>query len=410
MGAPAGRASELSQHWVKAGHDVTVLTGFPNHPDGVLRPEYRRPFRRLIYSEHAQGVRVVRSWLLPLPNRKPYQRILNYSSFFASAAIAGSFLQRPDVVIASSPQLLVGLAGWWIARVNCVPFVFEVRDLWPESLVAVGVGDSNSTLHRMLSKIAGFLYRQADRIAVVTPAFREYLVSRWQVLAEKISVVPNGVETKLFCPQPASSVLRSELGAQGKFVVSFIGTLGLAHGLDTLLAAAETLQFIEPDILFMLVGEGADRERIVNLAQFKRLKNVRFVSQQLREEVPRYIAASDVCLVLLKKSPVFETVIPTKMLEFMSCSRPVILGVNGQAQQIIERSQAGVHIEPENPTALCEGILKLKQQKWWRESLGRNGREYVLRNLSRERTALQYLDILTEVVAGASVCEAAVAA
>ena len=163
MGAPAARAAELSRHWAAAGHEVTVLTGFPNHPTGVVPPEYRRKFRRLVAHEQTDGVNVVRTWLLPFPNRKAHERMLNYSSFCASAASTGLFLERPDVVIATSPQLLVGLAGWWLAHWKRVPFVFEVRDLWPESLAAVGMGESDSLLHRSLAKIAGFLYRHADQ-------------------------------------------------------------------------------------------------------------------------------------------------------------------------------------------------------------------------------------------------------
>jgi glycosyltransferase involved in cell wall biosynthesis len=410
MGAPSARVSELAHRWAEAGHDVTVLTGFPNHPDGVIRPEYRKNFRRMIFRERVRDVNVVRTWLLPVPNRRPLERMLNYSSFFASSLITGSFLNAPDAVIASSPQLLVGLAGWWIARLNRVPFVFEVRDLWPESLVAVGVGNANSALHRGLAKIARFLYRNADHIVVVTPAFREFLISRWQVPAQKISVVPNGVETGIFSPRFPDPDLREHLDAEGKFIVSFIGTLGLAHGLDTLIAAAERFQKTEPQIVFAIVGEGADRERIAGIARGKRLTNVCFVPQQLRERVPDYIAASDACLVLLKKSEVFETVIPTKMLEFMSCARPVILGVRGQAREIIEGSRAGICIEPENPEQLCDAILKLRSQDWLRELLGRNGREYIIRNLSRERTADEYLEVLGEIVAGVSSAEAAVAA
>jgi glycosyltransferase involved in cell wall biosynthesis len=410
MGAPSARVSELAHRWAEAGHDVTVLTGFPNHPDGVIRPEYRKNFRRMIFRERVRDVNVVRTWLLPVPNRRPLERMLNYSSFFASSLITGSFLNAPDAVIASSPQLLVGLAGWWIARLNRVPFVFEVRDLWPESLVAVGVGNANSALHRWLAKIARFLYRNADHIVVVTPAFREFLVSRWQVPGQKISVVPNGVETGIFSPRFPDPDLREHLDAEGKFIVSFIGTLGLAHGLDTLIAAAERFQKTEPQIVFAVVGEGADRERIADIARGKRLTNICFVPQQVRERVPDYIAASDACLVLLKKSEVFETVIPTKMLEFMSCARPVILGVRGQAREIIEGSRAGICIEPENPEQLCDAIVKLRSQDWLRELLGRNGREYIIRNLSRERTADEYLEVLGGIVAGVSSAEAAVAA
>jgi glycosyltransferase involved in cell wall biosynthesis len=291
-----------------------------------------------------------------------------------------------------------------------VPFIFEVRDLWPESLVAVGVGNAKSVLHRSLTRIAAFLYRKADHIVVVTPAFREFLVDRWQVPAEKISVVRNGVETKVFSPRFPDHVLRKTLGGDGKFIASFIGTMGLAHGLNTLIAAAERFQKTEPDVLFMLVGEGADRERITAIAQTKALSNIRFVPQQLREKVPDYIAASDACLVLLKKSEVFETVIPTKMLEFMSCAKPVILGVGGQAREIIERSRAGICIEPENSDQLCDAILKLRKEDWLRESLGRNGREYIIRNLSRERTADEYLQVLNEVIPGVRGSEAAMAA
>ena len=410
MGAPAARVSELAQRWAQSGHDVTVLTGFPNHPNGIIRPEYRKSFRHVIFREQIRDVNVVRSWLLPLPNRRPMERMLNYSSFLASAVVTGSFLGAPDAVIASSPQLLVGLAGWWISRLKRVPFIFEVRDLWPESLVAVGVGNANSVLHRSLARIAAFLYHKADHIVVVTPAFREFLVRRWHIPAEKISIVPNGVETKIFTPRFADHDLRKSLGSDGKFVASFIGTMGLAHGLNTLIEAAERFQKAEPDVLFMLVGEGADRDRINAIAQAKGLSNIRFVPQQLREKVPDYIAASDACLVLLKKSEVFETVIPTKMLEFMSCAKPVILGVRGQAREMIECSRAGLCIEPENVDQLCDAILRLRKEEWLRESLGRNGREYIIRHLSRERTADEYLQVLSGVIPGVRDAEAAVAA
>jgi glycosyltransferase involved in cell wall biosynthesis len=386
--------SELSRYWVQAGHEVTVLTGFPNHPDGVVRREYRKHFFRGIFREQVQGIEVVRTALLPFPNRKAYERMLNYSSFCASAALAGSFLGRPDVVIATSPQLLVGLSGWWVSKIKAVPFVLEIRDLWPESLSAVGVGSDNSLLHRTLARLARFLYKTADHIVVVTPPFRKRLIENWQVPPEKISVIQNGVETNLFNPQAHDPALRATLNAEGKFVVSYIGTLGLAHGLETLIAAAEKLQPVSPQVLFLLVGEGAERERITALAKSKKLNNICFVLQQSREKIPAYISASDACLVLLKQSEVFETVIPTKMLEFMSCGRPVILGVNGEAQRILENSRSGIHIAPEDPDALCSAILRLSHHPSMCEAFGRNGREYIVENLSRKHTSVGYLDVL----------------
>src|ERR1700678_2041707 len=211
MGAPAARAAELAQHWANAGHVVSILTGFPNHPTGVVPAEWRSRLRRLTFhetlgrekpvDENLGSVDVYRTWLWPLPNRKAHERMRNYASFCLSAALRGMTLPRPDVIIATSPQLLVGLAGWWLAFVRRIPFVFEVRDLWPESLAAVGVGDENSLLHRSLSAIANFLYRHADHVVVVTPAFKDFLIQNRDVPEEKISVVENGVEIDQFFPR-----------------------------------------------------------------------------------------------------------------------------------------------------------------------------------------------------------------
>jgi colanic acid biosynthesis glycosyl transferase WcaI len=397
MGAPAARASELSWHWAAAGHEVTVLTGFPNHPTGMVQPEYRAKFRRLVVREEIDGVSVVRTWLFPFPNRRAYERMLNYTSFCVSAATTGLFLSRPDVVIASSPQLLVGLSGWWLARWKRVPFVFEVRDLWPESLAAVGMGDSNSLLHRSLAKIASFLYRRSDRVVVVTPAFEEYLVERWGVPREKISVIENGVETELFAPKPETG-RRSELGAEGKFVVSYIGTMGMAHGLETIIAAAAQLRDSNPKIVFLMLGEGAEKQRMIALAREHSLHNMRFIDQQSRETIPSYIRASDACLVLLKKTDLFKTVIPTKMLEFMSCGRPVILGVDGQARAILEEARGGLVIEPENPDALAHAVCYLAANRELAREMGQNGREHIVRKFSRRNTAEKYIRVLEHVL------------
>ncbi len=394
MGAPAARASELTRHWAEDGHDVTVLTGFPNHPTGRVPSEYCDEFRQLVTREQVDGVNVVRTWLWPLPNRRSYERMLNYSSFCLSSAATGLFLSRPDVVIASSPQLLVGLSGWWLAFCKRVPFVFEVRDLWPESLAAVGAGGETSLMHRGLAKIAGFLYRKANRVVVVSPAFKDHLIRHWQTPADKISVIENGVETGLFSPQNANPELRRELGAEGKFVVSYIGTIGMAHGLESVIEAAVRMQHSSPKVLFLLLGEGAEKDRILAMAKSRSLTNLRFAGQQSREKIPAYIAASDACLVLLKKADLFKTVIPTKMLEFMSCARPVILGVEGQARKIIEESQAGICVEPQNADELVQAIIRLAADPMLRESLGRNGRRYIQQRFSRHHTATAYLDVL----------------
>ena len=397
IGAPAARVSELSRHWVDAGHDVTVLTGFPNHPTGKLHPDYRRRWRRLLYRERVDGVDVVRTWLIPLPNGKPLERILNYSSFCASAALRGLFLKKPDVVIATSPQLLVGLSGWLISRLRHVPLVFEVRDIWPDAIIASGVGGERSMLARVLRSISRFLHKHAERIVVVTPAFETDLVERWGVPAEKISVVQNGVETDLFSPGPPPDSLIAELDLDGRFVVSYVGTIGLAHGLGTVLDVAARLRDEMPEALFLIVGEGADRDVLVARVRTEGLTNVRFLSQQPRAKVVDIVRASDVCLVLLKRAPVFETVIPTKMLEFMSCARPVVLGVGGQAKAILDEAGGGLAVEPESAPAVASALTRLRDDPGLAQELGQKGRSYIAERLSRRKTAELFLRVLEKI-------------
>ena len=394
MGAPAARASELCRHWARMGQDATVLTGFPNHPTGVVPEEWRSRLRHLHYTETIDGVRVVRTWLWPLPNRKAHERILNYASFCVSAAVSGLFLKKPDVVIATSPQLLCALSGWWLAWWKRVPFVFEVRDLWPESLAAVGAGSEGSILHRTLAAIAGFLYRRAHRIVVVAPAFKDHLIRYWNVPAAKISIVENGVEADLFRLDPAALDERRKLKLEDRFVICYIGTMGNAHGLDTLIAAAKDLQTALPSAMFLLIGEGADKERIVELAAASGLTNIMFLGQQPRETIPSYVSASDLCLVMLKKTELFKTVIPTKLLEYMACERPVVVAVDGQARKIIEEAGAGVFVEPEDSRALVEAIVELAKNPEQRRQMGASGRHYIVTGFSREKTARDYITVL----------------
>ncbi len=394
MGAPAARAAELSRHWARLGHDATVLTGFPNHPTGVVPAEWRPRLRRLRYTEIVDGVRVVRTWLWPLPNRKAHERIRNYASFCISAAVSGLALPKSDVVIATSPQLLCALAGWWLAFSKRAPFVFEVRDLWPESLAAVGAGSEGTLLHRALGAVAGFLYRRARRIVVVSPAFKDHLMRYWNVPAGKIFVVENGVETGLFRLDPAAQEMRKQLQLEGRFLICYIGTMGNAHGLDTLISAAEDLQTALPNAMFLLIGEGAEKERIVKLAAARGLANLRFLDQQPHERIPAYISAADLCLVMLKKNELFKTVIPTKLLEYMACERPVIVAVDGQARRIAEDAEAGVFVEPENAQALVKTVLDLAADPERRRRMGASGRQYIVNNSSREKTARDYITVL----------------
>jgi glycosyltransferase involved in cell wall biosynthesis len=373
---------------------VTVLTGFPNHPTGEIHPDYIKRWRRLFSRERRDGVDVVRTWLVPLPNRKSWERIANYASFCISAALRGMFLKKPDVVIGTSPQLLVGLSAWWISRVKRVPLVFEVRDIWPDAILASGVGREGTLFARSLRAISRFLHKRADLVVVVTPAFRSELIEKWDVPESKIEVVQNGVETKLFSPEGTGDAIASSLGIGGRFVVSYVGTIGYAHGLGTILDAAEMLRDKAPEIAWLIVGEGAERAALEESARARGLSNVIFAGQKPRADVAKILEASDVCLVLLKQSPVFTTVIPTKMLEFMAAGRPVVLGVDGQARQIAEEAGACIFVPPEDSDALAAAVLTLRDDGELGRRLGRAGRTYIETKLSREQTAVTYLDLL----------------
>lgn len=396
MGAGSARVSELSRHWVEAGHDVTVLTGFPNYPTGEVHPHYKREIRRLTMTERWQGVKVVRTWLWPLPNRKSWERISNYTSFFISAIARGLFLRRSDAIVATSPQLLVGLAGWALARLKRVPVVLEVRDIWPDAILASDVSRPGSLLDKALSAISRFLYKRCDHIVVVTPAFVEELVTRWDVPKDKVSLVMNGVETDTFTPGDGSP-MRTSLGLEGRFVVSYVGTVGYAHGIGTVLAAAERAKDELPEVTFLVVGEGAEREHLQSAARGRGLDNIMFAGQMPREQIPDVLNASDAALVLLKRTDAFKQVIPTKMLEFMSSGTPVVLGVEGQARDIVEAAGGGVYIEPENVDQLLEATATLRDSEELRSRLGSSGRAHMVAEFSRARTARDYVDILQDI-------------
>jgi len=323
--------------------------------------------------------------------------MLLFTSFAVSAVLRGLFLPKPDVVIATSPQLLVGLSGLIIATWRRVPFIFEVRDLWPESLEAVGVSSRKSMVTRALGRVAGLLYRRADHIVVVTHAFKTHLQREWAVPAEKISVVVNGVDDKMFSPQTEPKAIVEEFGLQGRFVVGYIGTIGNAHGVETLATLAELLNASDPEILFLVVGEGAERAKLEELAAEKSLTNLKVFPGQPRERIPAIIAASNVCLVLLKKSELFKTVIPTKMLEFMSCGRPLVAGVEGEAADLINRARGGICVTPGDAQGLADAVRLLRGSDRMREQMGHDARQFVARELSREGTAQAYLGVLQSV-------------
>ena len=398
IGAASARVLELSRHWVAKGHRVVVLTGFPNYPTGNSDHGRRENIAGLTRRESIEGISVIRTWLWGIGHRRVRDRVLSYSSFWLSSSLRGIPIPRPDVIIASSPPLTAGLTGWWLSRIKRTPFVFDVRDLWPESIADLAGMNSKSVMVRTLAVMSKFLYNKADHVVVTSDATRKALIAKERGVSSKTTTIPNGVESEVFIEKDNADTTREELGLSGKFLVSFIGTIGLAQDVDVVIRTASRLKSGLDPIHFLFVGDGPAKRRALDAAARLRLSNVTFLAAQRRHEIPNLIRASDICLVTLRKADVNDVVIPVRMLEFMSCARPVVLCAEGQASRILNAAKAGLVIEQGNDEALAAAIVRLSQDAELRRRLGANGRRYVVENFSREQTARRYLEVLERAI------------
>lgn len=361
---PAHRCSTHARRWVSRGHHVNIVTSFPNFPHGKVFGGYRQS---LYLRETIDTVDVLRVPTLVFANRGVVLRVLDFLSFMVTGAIASLFVGRPDVVIATSPQFFTAVAGWLVSRVYRRPFVFEIRDLWPDSIIAVGAMKEGRAIS-MIRRIEQFLYRQADLIVMVTNASRDILMARG-VDGDKIIVVTNGIDTAALTPGKAPPELRQRLGLEGKIVVSYIGTVGMAHGLQLILDAAEHCRTRLPDIQFVIVGAGAELGELRQQVKTRDLANVTFVGQVPHAEIVDYWRLSDITLVLLRDTPLFRTVIPSKIFEAMATGTPVITNVRGELQTILEPLGAAEMIAPDSLTALVEAIGNLANNPARRQAL-----------------------------------------
>ncbi|MBL8200273.1 MAG: glycosyltransferase family 4 protein [Chromatiales bacterium] len=396
VNAPASRTFEHCRAWARDGHEVAVATNVPNHPAGRIYPGYRNA---LAQTETVSGIKVYRLWTFLAANRGVLRRSLGYFSYLAMAVLAAPFLPRSDIVISTSPQFFCGLAGYFVSRVKRVPWVLEIRDLWPESIVAVGAVQ-RSLMLRWLVWLANFAYRKADRIVCVTDSFKAAIMAEG-IPAAKIEVIKNGVDLEFFSPErsvgPEAARIPGLENTQGKFVVSYVGTHGMAHGLDTVLAAAEMLRDL-PDVLFLLVGDGAERDHLVKQRDMMRLDNVVMLEQQPKTRMPAVWAVTDVSLVVLKDQPLFRTVIPSKIFESMAMMKPVILGVRGESEELLAESGAGVCVQPESPAQLARAVRRLYADADERRAMGLAGRRFVEERFDRKVLAVRYAGLLNGLV------------
>lgn len=392
--ASATRVYERAVFWAKWGHEVTVITSWPNFPQGRLHAGYEN---RWYAVEEIDGVRVVRVKTFIAANKGTLLRMIDFLSFMFTAFAAGLVQPRPDVIAATSPQFFAAVAGWFLGLIRRLPFVFELGDIWPASIIGVGAMRKNIGLV-LMEQIELFLYRRSACVVALTQAFKRNLTERG-IAADKIIVVRNGVDVSRYRPQPRDAELAAQWGVAGKFVVGYVGTHGMAHNLMNVIEAAELLRHRD-DIALMLVGDGAERERLLAEVARRGLGNLVMIGPQPKRMMPKVWSLCDVALVHLKDSPVFAEVIPSKIFEAMGMGKPVLLvSPCGEAQEIVEQDGAGLWVAAGQPAALSEAIVRLHDESGLRNELARASLAAAPRH-ARQTQAVEMLQALEVAAAG----------
>jgi colanic acid biosynthesis glycosyl transferase WcaI len=394
VGATQTRAYEMARYLAKQGHRVTMLTEVPNHPSGIIPPEYRG---KLVEFQPLDGFDVVRLWVMASPRKDFTHRMAFYLSYSAMATAIAPFLRgRYDVIYATSPPLFVGLAALAISHLRRIPLLFEVRDIWPESAVLLGELHNKRAI-ALSERLERACYARARRIVVVTEGIRHRLLERG-LPADKLTLIQNGANVAQFRPEPAAAArLRHELGLNGKFVLIYAGVHGLAQGMETLVQVADLLRG-DDDMRLLFVGEGPKKEQTAALVRQRGLANVMMLGERPREQMPAYLSMADATLVPLKRVALFEGALPSKMFEALACATPVILSVGGEAAEVLARIGGGLSVTPEDAPAIVAVARWMKAHAVEARAMGERGRAAVIAEYSREAEAGQLEALLRQVV------------
>lgn len=375
-GAAQVRLWELAKGLHHQGHEVTVVTAFPNHPTGIIPEEYQG--KRFMQEEMA-GVKVLRTWIYPVKRGRFWLRLLNYFSFVFSSLYGIARSGQQDLIIVESPPLFIGFSAMFASWLKKAPYIFNVSDLWPESAVQLGLV-TNKTIIRATEWLEGYFYKKAYKLSAQTQGIVTGL-KRKNVPPEDILFLPNGVDTELFQPRPKDQDLEKSLGLAGKTVILYAGTMGYAHGIETALAAADILRDDE-ELFFLFVGDGSERPRLEEIAREKKLPNVRFIDFQPLEVIPRYYSLSSINLSTLRRYKLSEGVRPSKVFPALASGQPLIYVGEGEGAEIVKESGGGVVLEPENPELLARTILELKRDPERCRTMAVQGRTYVIEHYS----------------------------
>lgn len=385
VNAPATRTLEHCKEWVKAGHEVTVITCHPNYPIGKVYSGYKNCWKRV---EEVEGIKVIRVWTYIASNKGFAKRILDYISFSITSFFAGLFL-KCDIIVATSPQFFTALSGRTLHFFKRKPWIMEVRDLWPDSIKSVGAMKDGIVL-RYFSKEELWCYRSAKQIVVVTDTFKEVISGRG-IPASKISVIKNGANLNLFTPREKPAHLVEKYGMAGKTVLGYVGTIGMAHKIDFLIDCVKEL----PHCILMIMGDGAEKEAMIEKVKKENVTNVVFIDSVSKEQVPDYVALQDLALVNLRRDPLFTTVIPSKIFETSAMHIPIMLGVDGEARKLVEQYGAGLYYEPENKASFLEKLNIILSSKQKYEEC-QAGCDKLARAFDRKKLAQEMLEIICE--------------
>jgi len=387
------RHFEMAKFLQGHGHELIIVASDLNYQTGQ-----RTVARKGIFTEQVvEGVRILRAYIYPALHRSYFWRIISFFSFMFSSVWTALQVRDVDLVMGTTPPIFQAVSAWAVALLRRKPFLLEVRDLWPEFGVSMGVLTNPMliTLGRWLEK---FLYSRATHILVNSPAYKEYMIGKG-VPDKKITYIAYGTDVDMFNPQVDGSSIRAELGLQDKFVVLYAGALGQANDIDTILRAAQRLKSSDK-IYFVLFGDGKERPRLKGEAERMKLTNVIFAGVRAKKEMPLVVASADVCLAILQDIPMFRTTYPNKVFDYMAAGRATVLVIDGVSRDLIETSNGGVFVQPGNDELLAKTILELSKDPHRVQQMGQNARDYLVKYLDRRDKLNETLELLTRLVNG----------
>jgi len=392
---PFPRPAELARGLAGRGHEVTVLTTFPNYPAGALYPGWKMSLFR---KELRDGIRILRVPCFPDHSASGVRRAANYLSFAVAASLGAMACRKPDVIWVYHPPLTVGLPAVFLSALRRIPFVLAVHDLWPESLLATGMV-SNPTILSLVDRFASFLYERATIVEVISEGFAAHLENKG-VPRAKIRFLPMWVNENAYSPVARDEVLAESLGLKGHFVVLFAGNMGPAQGLDVLLDAAARLS-TDPSVRFVLLGDGIEREHLESEAARRSLDNLVFLNREPASRMPTYFSIADALVLSLRPDPLFSITIPSKLLTYLACGRPVIAALEGEGRRLVENSHAGICCSPGDGAALAEAVSRLKSlPAVERNRMGDAGRRLVEERFGLETLVGRHEDLFREIISG----------